>query len=139
MFWILGQILFYYCWSISITFFNKWCFSVSPILERLILIFNRPELNLYACAMHLIRLYYLDHNTSLPQNFHFPLIVSFLHMTIVSHVIWLYRTVTKGTAKKDDITWTLYAKRVCPTGKLLVDFQFFKVSFPKFGLWNCTS
>ncbi|KAL5262862.1 hypothetical protein ACHWQZ_G008306 [Mnemiopsis leidyi] len=72
---ILGQIIFYYACSISITFFNKWSFS----------------------------------------SFHFPLVVSFFHMTIVSHVIWLYRTATKGVSGKDEITWNLFFRRVCPT------------------------
>ncbi|XP_063677702.1 solute carrier family 35 member C2-like isoform X1 [Bolinopsis microptera] len=49
------------------------------------------------------------------SGFHFPLVVSFFHMTLVSHAIWCYRTVTKSTSGKDEITWSLFFKRVCPT------------------------
>jgi len=72
---LAGQILFYYLWSILLTFFNKWAF----------------------------------------RTFHFPLTISFFHMCIVFHVVWLYRLVTKRDCEKDHLSWGCYIKRVFPT------------------------
>ncbi|XP_070575080.1 solute carrier family 35 member C2-like [Ptychodera flava] len=71
-------ILFYYCFSISLTFYNKWLFG----------------------------------------NFHYPLTVTIYHLVLKFILAFIVRQITWCITKKKPVTlgWSLYLRRVAPTG-----------------------
>ncbi|XP_021094678.1 solute carrier family 35 member C2 isoform X2 [Heterocephalus glaber] len=114
----LGLVLLYYCFSIGITFYNKWLTKVRPLCTA----------NYKLCPLAPDRgrkqgkegqaiCIKLNPCFGLPQSFHFPLFMTMLHLAVIFLFSALSRALVQCSSHRARVvlSWTDYLRRVAPT------------------------
>lgn len=119
----VGLVLFYYVFSIGITFYNKWLMKVKcssagwkPACSLYVFCFEKSA---HFCPFGLCNVcFYLN----LPQDFHFPLFMTLVHLVIIFCFSTLTRFAMQCWMGKPRVTlpWKVYLSKVAPTGKTFV-------------------
>lgn len=113
---LIGLVLFYYIFSIGITFYNKWLMTVSiSILCHHQYLIDYSCVIMWLCSVFLLSLklaYYFS------QDFHYPLFMTLVHITIIFSLSAATRRILHSWTGKPRIilNWADYLQRVAPTG-----------------------
>lgn len=99
----VGLVVFYYCFSISLTFYNKWILTVGYRFSVLAcILFN--DHSLFTCTR--------------AQGYPFPLSITMIHLIVKFLIAWILRKLISLVVGKPPLVlgWKEYLKNITPVG-----------------------